>query len=128
VGQLESPSGTELSPCLRVANLQKILFLHAEAQCSPFSTISRSSKTEWPKGEQPPKRIHRASKAQKNTRHIAQLAFAFASEHGLQCSMYELCLSMPIPTYSFSLCVGEFRSSPALKRCVCPELIDEETH
>jgi hypothetical protein len=26
VGQLESPSGTELSPCLRVANLQKIFF------------------------------------------------------------------------------------------------------
>jgi hypothetical protein len=24
VGQLESPSGTEMSPCLRVANLQKI--------------------------------------------------------------------------------------------------------
>jgi hypothetical protein len=28
VGQLESPSGTEMSPCLRVANLQKFfLFL-----------------------------------------------------------------------------------------------------
>jgi hypothetical protein len=26
VGQLESPLGTELSPCLRVANLQKIFF------------------------------------------------------------------------------------------------------
>jgi hypothetical protein len=27
VGQRESPSGTEVSPCLRVANLQKIFFL-----------------------------------------------------------------------------------------------------
>jgi hypothetical protein len=27
VGQLESPSGTEMSPCLRVGNLQKIFFL-----------------------------------------------------------------------------------------------------
>jgi hypothetical protein len=26
VGQRESPSGTEVSPCLRVANLQKIFF------------------------------------------------------------------------------------------------------
>jgi hypothetical protein len=29
VGQRESPSGTEVSPCLRVANLQKIFFLLA---------------------------------------------------------------------------------------------------
>jgi hypothetical protein len=28
VGQRESPSGTEVSPCLRVANLQKIFFFH----------------------------------------------------------------------------------------------------
>jgi hypothetical protein len=28
VGQRESPSGTEVSPCLRVANLQKIFFLY----------------------------------------------------------------------------------------------------
>jgi hypothetical protein len=27
VGQRESPSGTEVSPCLRVANLQKIFFI-----------------------------------------------------------------------------------------------------
>jgi hypothetical protein len=26
VGQRESPSGTEVSPCLRVANLQKMFF------------------------------------------------------------------------------------------------------
>jgi hypothetical protein len=29
VGQFESPSGTELSPCLRVANLQKIFFIYS---------------------------------------------------------------------------------------------------
>jgi hypothetical protein len=28
VGQRESPSGTEVSPCLRVANLQKIFFIY----------------------------------------------------------------------------------------------------
>jgi hypothetical protein len=28
VGQLESPSGTELSLCLRVANLQKIIYIY----------------------------------------------------------------------------------------------------
>jgi hypothetical protein len=35
VGQRESPSGTEVSPCLRVANLQKIFFLSAlECWCA----------------------------------------------------------------------------------------------
>jgi hypothetical protein len=29
VGQRKSPSGTEVSPCLRVANLQKIFFFFA---------------------------------------------------------------------------------------------------
>jgi hypothetical protein len=32
VGQRESPSGTEVSPCLRVANLQKIFFHIAAAE------------------------------------------------------------------------------------------------
>jgi hypothetical protein len=34
VGQLESPSGTELSPCLKVANLQKIFFLRYIYECT----------------------------------------------------------------------------------------------
>jgi hypothetical protein len=49
VGQLESPSGTEMSPCLRVANLQKIFFstcVHARtrARAAPRRALHGSSK------------------------------------------------------------------------------------
>jgi hypothetical protein len=38
VGQRESPSGTEVSPCLRVANLQKIFFsLLSLFHCIPLA-------------------------------------------------------------------------------------------
>jgi hypothetical protein len=40
VGQRESPSGTEVSPCLRVANLQKILFIFLDGACSADQHIS----------------------------------------------------------------------------------------
>jgi hypothetical protein len=40
VGQRESPSGTEVSPCLRVANLQKIFFLSTFAGWPRWCALS----------------------------------------------------------------------------------------
>jgi hypothetical protein len=51
VGQLESPSGTELSPCLRVANLQKIFFLsflsHAYNINIQYEAINKQWHVTW---------------------------------------------------------------------------------
>jgi hypothetical protein len=90
VGQLESPSGTELSPCLRVANLQKIFFMYARIGEQRSSVYSA--------------KFIRFLGSTRDPRHSARTASL-----RLCCLLFAVCCSLP-PAVCVRLCAARARS------------------